>query len=163
VGIEIERKFLLADRSIVEGLAGTRIAQGYLSTDADRVVRVRQAGDRAFLTIKGRGEGARRPEFEYEVPVDDADELLGLCLRPIVRKVRYRVEHGGRRFEIDVFEAENEGLAIVELELPSEHETVDLPDWVGDEVTLDPRYANANLVARPFQTWADGAITPGGH
>ncbi len=154
MGIEIERKFLVRDRSILDGLTGTAFVQGYLSTDPDRTVRVRRAGDRAFLTIKGRSVGAARPEFEYEIPLDDVDALVALCVGSPIVKTRYRIPHGPLAWEIDVFEGENAGLIVAEIELPSETTAVDPPAWVGLEVTDDPRYFNANLVAHPFRTWS---------
>jgi adenylate cyclase len=154
VGTEIERKFLVNDPSILDSVAGTAYRQGYLSTDPDRTVRVRRAGDHGFVTIKGRGEGASRPEYEYEIPVADADELIDrLALRPIVEKVRHRLETGGLTWEIDVFGGENEGLILAEVELPSEDHAFEVPVWAGDDVTDDPRYYNANLVEHPYRTW----------
>jgi CYTH domain-containing protein/SAM-dependent methyltransferase len=152
---ETERKFLvrlLPDPAVLG--TGSFFRQGYLSVEPDRTVRVRRAGDRAFVTIKGRTRGASRAEFEYEIPSAEAAEMLDtLCLRPLVEKTRYRVEHGGMTWEVDVFSGENEGLVVAEVELPSEEHAVELPDWVGAEVTEDPRYLNANLVARPFRSW----------
>ncbi len=164
MGTEIERKFLVADLSIVDGVPGTAYRQGYLSTDPDRTVRVRRAGDRGFVTIKGRAEGARRDEFEYAIPVADADELLDrLCLRPLVEKTRYRLAHAGHTWEVDVFAGDNAGLVVAEVELGSEDEAITRPPWLGDEVTDDPRYLNANLVRRPYRTWArPRPRTPGG-
>ncbi len=156
MGIEIERKFLLHDLSAIEGLAGTRMRQGYLSVDPERTVRVRLAGPRAFVTIKGApsGSGASRAEYEYEVPSVDAEELLDrLALRPLIEKTRYRVSVGRLVWEIDVFSGENEGLVVAEVELPSEITAVVLPAWVGDEVTGDDRYYNASLVSHPYRTW----------
>jgi len=156
MGREIERKFLVTDLSVVPGLPSTPIRQGYLSTDPERTVRVRRAGGRAFLTIKGTATGASRPEYEYEIPAGDADELLDtLALRPRVEKVRHQWSApGGLYWEIDVFEGANDGLVVAEVELPSEDYTVALPPWVGAEVTSDPRYTNANLVAHPFRDWS---------
>jgi adenylate cyclase len=154
---EIERKFLVADATVVGGATGTRIRQGYLSTDVDRTVRVRRAGQRAFVTIKGRSQGAARAEFEYEIPPDEADQLLDrLCLRPLVEKTRFQVDHRGHIWEVDVFDAANVGLVIAEIELSREDEPFERPPWVGAEVTADARYYNANLVARPFTTWDRG-------
>lgn len=157
MGREIERKFLVRDASVVEGVPGTPIRQGYLSTDPDRTVRVRRAGERAYITIKGRATGASRPEYEYDVPTEDATELLAaLCLRPILDKTRYRILHAGRTWEVDVFAGDNAGLVTAEIELPDENAEVEIPDWVGPEVTGDDRFANANLVARPWNAWPLG-------
>ena len=154
MGEEIERKFLVADDRWREGASGTRYRQGFLSTDPDRVVRVRIAGSKATLTIKGRTVGARRSEFEYPLPLEDAEELLDqLCMRPLIEKVRYTVVVGAHTWEVDVFEGDNEGLVVAEVELEREDEPFERPDWVGAEVTDDPRYFNANLIAKPFRLW----------
>ncbi|HEX8940947.1 MAG TPA: CYTH domain-containing protein [Candidatus Limnocylindrales bacterium] len=154
MGSEIERKFLVRDRSVLQGVPGTPYRQGYLSTDAARTVRVRRAGERGFVTIKGASDGPSRAEYEYEIPAGDADEMLErLALRPLVEKRRHRLDAGGLTWEIDVFEADNAGLVLAEIELPSADHVVKMPAWVGEEVTDDPRYANANLVAHPFREW----------
>lgn len=150
MGTEIERKFLVSDDSWRGADAGTRMSQGYLTQDPDRTVRVRVAGGRAWLTIKGRGEGIRRAEYEYEIPVSDARELLALCLPTVIDKTRHRVEFEGHLWEIDVFHGDNAGLVLAEVELA--HESVDppLPPWAGDEVSHDSRYFNSSLARRPF-------------
>jgi len=156
VGIEIERKFLVRDRSVVANLAGTSMRQGYLSVDPERTVRVRVSGPRGFVTIKGAASdsGASRAEYEYEIPVPDAEELLDrLTLRPLIEKTRYRVTAGDLVWEIDVFRGDNDGLVVAEVELPSEATAVILPDWIGEEVTGDPRYYNASLVSHPYRDW----------
>lgn len=156
MGIEIERKFLVRDLSIVANLAGTAMRQGYLSVDPERTVRVRVAGPRAFMTIKGAGSesGASRAEYEYEIPAPDAEELLDrLALRPLIEKTRYRLPAGDLVWEIDVFRGDNDGLIVAEIELPSEATEVAMPDWIGDEVTGDPRYYNASLVSHPYRDW----------
>lgn len=155
MGVEIERKFLVADLAFLEGVVGVPYRQGYLSADPDRTVRIRRAGEHGYVTIKGRSNGASRAEFEYEIPVGDADEMLALCVPPLIEKVRHRVEHAGRTFEVDVFGEANQGLVVAEVELPSEDAVVDLPEWIGDEVTGDPRYFNANLVANPYCDWTE--------
>ena len=153
MGVEIERKFLVRDIGILDGAGGVTYRQGYLSTDPDRTVRIRRAGDHGYVTIKGRSHGTTRAEFEYEIPPGDADDMLALCLGPVIDKVRYRIEHAGRVWEVDVFGGANDGLVVAEVELPSEKAEIDLPRWVGAEVTDDPRYFNANLVAHPFRDW----------
>jgi adenylate cyclase len=156
VGVEIERKFLVSDQSVVDGIAGIRICQGYLSLDPERTIRVRLAGTRAFITIKGisSARGTTRAEYEYEIPVNEAEELLdAMALGPLIQKTRYRRTVGRLVWEVDVFEGENEGLVVAEVELPSEGAAVILPDWVGEEVTGDPRYFNASLVMHPFRDW----------
>lgn len=154
MGKEIERKFLPRNDGWRAGAPGVRYRQAYLSTEPQRTVRVRRAGDQAYLTIKGKSVGAARLEYEYPIPVQDADEMLdGLCLKPVIEKTRYRVEHGGLTWEVDEFEGVNAGLVIAEVELESEDQAVELPDWVGEEVTGDQRYYNASLIANPFSTW----------
>ncbi len=154
---EIERKFLVnVARWKPDPAGGVRYRQGYLSTDPDRVVRIRVAGPKAFLTIKGRTAGISRLEFEYPIPMADADAMLdAVCLRPLVEKVRYRETHEGRVWEIDVFAGENAGLVMAEVELPSADAVVALPEWVGREVSDDPRYFNSNLIKHPYSVWSD--------
>jgi CYTH domain-containing protein len=154
MGEEIERKFLVATEGWRETAEGTRYRQGFLSTEPERTVRVRVAGPRGSITVKGKNVGARRAEFEYEIPVADAERMLDtLCKRPLIEKVRYTVAVAPHTWEIDVFEGENAGLVVAEIELRSEDEAFDKPEWVGDEVTGDPRYFNSNLVSNPYQTW----------
>ena len=132
----------------------TAYRQGYLSTSKQRTVRVRVAGDKAYLTIKGTTQGATRREFEYAIPVPDATTMLDdLCEKPLIEKRRYRVTHGAMNWEIDEFFGDNQGLVLAELELESEDQTFDKPAWLGEEVTSDPRYYNANLVQQPYATW----------
>ena len=151
---EIERKFLVTGDAWRAEASGTRFRQGFLSTDPDRTVRVRAAGARGTLTIKGRTVGARRPEYEYEIPLADAEQMLDtLCKRPLIEKVRFELRAGAHLWEIDVFEGDNAGLVVAEIELESEDESFERPDWIGEEVTDDPRYFNANLVESPFRTW----------
>ncbi len=155
MGVEIERKFLVRDDSWREASdGGTPMVQGFLSTNRERVVRVRVAGEQGTLTIKGLGQGAARPEFEWAVPVDEAREVLEtLGIRPLIEKTRHRVEHRGLTWEIDVFAGRNAGLVVAEVELDQEDQEVPLPLWVGDEVTGDSRYANASLAETPYDTW----------
>ncbi len=153
---EIERKFLV-EGDAWRGLAeGTAYRQGYLSTAEERAVRVRTVGDKGFLTIKGKEKGLTRLEYEYEIPLGDADELLDrLCLEPLIEKHRYRIEHAGMLWEVDEFHGVNDGLIVAEVELSSEDQEVELPSWVGREVSDDHRYKNANLVDHPYTTWKD--------
>jgi len=150
---EIERKFLVTGEAWKAVGAGTFFRQGYLSTYRERVVRVRTMGERAVLTIKGVSTGISRLEFEYEIPLDEADQLLELCEKPLIEKIRHRIEYRGLVWEVDEFHGVNEGLVVAECELESEEQKIEKPDWIGDEVTGDPRFFNANLVARPFSTW----------
>jgi adenylate cyclase len=150
VATEIERKYLVAGdgwrTEVVDG--GTVIRQGYLARGETRTVRVRRAGGRAWITVKGPGTLARS-EFEYEIPVDDADQLLSsLCEPGTIDKTRYRVHFGGRVWEVDEFHGRHSGLVLAEVELPATDAVVDVPPWVGAEVTTDPAYTNAEL-SRP--------------
>ena len=153
MGTEIERKFLVTGQSWKKPGAGVQYRQGYLNTHKERVVRVRTMGGKAALTVKGVSVGASRLEFEYEIPVDDANQLLDLCENPLIEKTRYRIEHGGLIWEVDEFHGVNEGLVIAECELEAEDQEIDKPNWIGGEVTGDSRYLNSNLVARPFTIW----------
>jgi adenylate cyclase len=154
MGEEIERKFLVKEQSWRERAKGTTFRQGFLSTEPERTVRVRAAGGRGTLTIKSKSVGARRAEYEYEIPHSDAEEMLDtLCARPLIEKVRYVLEHGQHTWEIDVFEGDNAGLIVAEIELGAEDEAFERPSWLGDEVTDDPRYFNSNLVSHPFKDW----------
>jgi CYTH domain-containing protein len=154
---EIERKFLVVGTAWKTGAAGIRFRQGYLSTAKERTVRVRLEGRRAVLTIKGLAVGVSRPEFEYAIPAEDAVRLLDeLCQRPLIEKTRYRIPVEGLVWEVDEFHGENDGLIVAEVELTSTDQAFTRPSWVGREVSDDPRYFNANLVAHPYGTW-DGA------
>jgi len=154
MGTEIERKFLVDTARWTPRDAGTRFVQGYLCADPTRVVRVRREGDRAKLTIKGATSGITRTELEYDIPVDDAELMLAtMCEPPLVEKTRYCEDHGGTRWEIDVFHGENAGLVLAEVELPSEDAPFVRPAWATTEVSHDPRYYNANLAKRPFRRW----------
>ncbi len=152
---EIERKFLVRGDSWLEGAVGVRIAQGYLSQDPSRTVRVRIAGETGWLTIKGRTEGITRQEFEYPIPLADAKALLGLCLPSVIDKTRYRVPFGGHMWEVDVFHGDNQGLVLAEVELADESIEPPLPAWVDREVSADPRYFNSCLASFPYGKWAD--------
>ena len=149
---EIERKFLVTG-SAWRSPNGQRIVQGYLNRDKARTVRVRIAGPQAFLTIKGATTGATRAEFEYPIPLADAEALLGLCDGPRIDKVRHRVAFGGLLWEVDEFLGDNAGLVVAEVELASEGQTVTLPPWVTEEVTTDSRYYNSSLATHPFNRW----------
>jgi CYTH domain-containing protein len=149
---EIERKFLVKNNTWREAKA-IKYRQGYLSTVKERTVRVRTMEDKGYLTIKGIAVGATRMEFEYEIPRKDADMLLDICEQPLIEKNRYAIEHGGFVWEVDEFFGENLGLIIAEIELTSEDQEFPRPDWVGEEVTGDPRYFNSNLIKNPFTAW----------
>jgi adenylate cyclase len=152
VAKEIERKFRV-DKSWRPSDDGVAFEQGYLSSHPDRVVRVRIEGNRAKLTVKGATMGVTRSEFEYAIPVADAQAMMSLCEKPIITKRRHIVMHEGKRWEVDVFGGENAGLVIAELELASEDEAFAKPPWTLDDVSGDPRYYNSNLVKTPFSRW----------
>jgi CYTH domain-containing protein len=151
---EIERKFLVRGTQWRQG-AGVRFSQGYLSAAKERTVRVRIAGEEAFLTIKGVNRGATRLEFEYAIPLADAAELLKLCEGPIIDKIRYVVMNAQTRWEVDEFLGDNAGLVVAEVELTSEDQPFSRPGWLGREVTGDPRYYNSSLAARPYGEWSE--------
>jgi len=151
--LEIERKFLVNAEKWNSKSTGEQIIQGYLSTDKERVVRVRIKGAKAFLTIKGNPEGISRTEIEYEIPVEDARVLLEMCLDNPIEKIRYEEDVAGKLWEIDVFSGKNKGLILAEVELESENETVEIPAWVTEEVSTDKRYYNAWLSNHPFLSW----------
>ncbi|MES2047509.1 MAG: CYTH domain-containing protein [Pseudomonadota bacterium] len=154
MGIEIERKFLVVDDGWKHQVEGVFMRQGYICSEPGRIVRVRVEGERAMLTIKGKTEGISRGEWEYAIPLEDARQLLDvLCEKPLIEKNRYRISFGGFVWEVDEFFGENAGLIVAEIELESETQTFTKPDWVGQEVSQDSRYANANLFKHPFQSW----------
>ncbi|MDQ1834707.1 CYTH domain-containing protein [Massilia scottii] len=154
MGVEIERKFLLvgdAWRALGEPVL---LRQGYLSTNPDRTVRVRIEGDRASMTVKGRSKGATRGEWDYPIPLADANELLDrLCEQPMIEKYRRRITFAGNVWEVDEFLGANAGLMFAEIELASEDQQFDKPDWIGEEVTHDRRYFNSSLIALPYSAW----------
>ena len=154
MGTEIERKFLVTSDEWRAGAQSRRLVQGYLSRDPERTVRVRIDGEKAALTIKGKSAGATRAEFEYEIPLADAELLLPLCLSPLIDKVRHLVEHEGHHWEIDEFSGDNAPLVVAELELSSEEEAFARPAWLGAEVTDDARYFNSQLAVNPYSRWA---------
>lgn len=158
MGIEIERKYLINKTSgkMPWENAPARssiLRQGYLHTSKNAVVRVRTADERGFLTIKGKTENACRKEFEYEIPLMDALEMLVLCQGTTLDKIRYRMDYMGFTWEIDVFSGANHGLVVAEIELETPDQAFPKPAWLGKDVTHDPRYYNSNLVLCPFCNW----------
>ncbi len=154
MGKEIERKFLVNGNEWKKISTGTLFRQGYLSTIKERTVRVRTIDGKGFLTIKGITVGATRAEYEYEISVSDANEMLdSLCEKPIIEKNRSKIEYKGLIWEVDEFFGENEGLIFAEVELDSEDQEIRIPDWIGEEVTGDPRYFNSNLIKNPYKNW----------
>jgi CYTH domain-containing protein len=154
MGIEIERKFLIENddwkKSIKKEFV---IRQAYLASDPERTVRVRIKEDKGTITIKGITTNATRAEYEYEIPLQDAKEMIELGEKPIIEKRRYIVNEHQKTWEIDVFERENQGLVLAEIELGSEDEAIELPAWIGKEVTQEEKYYNANLMRYPFSKW----------
>lgn len=167
MGMEIERKFLVRSERFkeeaarakgIEGDAGIYYRQGYIPTANGMTVRIRIAGDRGFITLKDRAIGFSRHEFEYEVPKSEAEQMLELmCIKPQIEKHRYVVPvalaETPLKWEVDVFHGDNDGLIVAEIEVPSEDTKIDLPDWIGEEVTGDRRYNNSHLVDNPYKNW----------
>jgi adenylate cyclase len=152
---EIERKFLISGDGWRKGAKGIFCRQGYLVACDDLVVRVRLLGEKAYLTIKGQKTGLSCPEYEYPMPFADAKDMLErICLRPFIEKIRHTLDFKGRTWEIDEFAGGNKGLVIAEVELEHEHQAVELPDWVGREVSYDPKYWNVNLIKHPYGSWS---------
>ena len=153
MAIEIERKFLVRGDGWRAGAEATVYKQGYLAVNPGCSVRVRLGGEQAWLTIKGASKGLARQEFEYPIPPGDAEALLGLCLPGVISKTRYVLTHGLHSWEIDEFHGDNAGLLLAEIELQREDEVFERPEWLGEEVSNDPRYYNAALSARPYCEW----------
>jgi CYTH domain-containing protein len=154
MGIEIERKFLLKNDVWRDLAEGVYYRQGYLNSVRERTVRVRTINEKGFLTIKGVADGITRLEFEYEIPKDECNIMLDeLVEKPVIEKNRYKVDYKGFVWEIDEFFGENRGLIVAELELESEGQKFEIPEWIGEEVTDDPRYFNSNLINHPYTKW----------
>ena len=154
MGVEIERKFLVRDDGWKSQGQGVLLRQGYLSSAPERTVRVRIEDESATLTIKGKSTGASRAEWEYAIPLTDAQALLdGLCERPFIEKKRYRIHFEGMVWEVDEFLGENAGLIVAEIELTSEDQVFARPAWLGEEVTHDARYFNSSLLRNPYTRW----------
>lgn len=155
MGLEIERKYLVINdnwKSAVEG--ESVLKQGYLTAQPEVTVRVRIAGERAQLNIKGGMKGISRSEYEYEIPLPDAEEIIAnLVTGSVIDKTRYKVRCGDHLWDLDLFHGDNAGLVIAEIELESETESFHMPDWVGQEVSRDARYYNANLIKHPYRDW----------
>lgn len=155
MAIEIERKFLVNSNQWQASVVGqSDVRQGYLATGEHSSIRVRIGVQSAELNIKSLTQGVRRQEYEYPIPLDDAEQILDrLCTKPLIEKTRYYVEYAGKLWEVDRFSGANEGLVVAEIELACEDEVFDKPDWVGEEVTEDLRYNNVSLVIHPFRDW----------
>jgi adenylate cyclase len=152
---EIERKFLVTGDYKSVAAKQTRITQGYLSSVPERTVRVRVKGDKGFITVKGIGSasGASRYEWEKEISVTEANELMAICEPGVIDKTRFLVAQGKHTFEVDEFYGDNDGLVVAEIELSSEDESFEKPSWLGQEVTGDSRYFNSMLMKNPFKNW----------
>ena len=154
--IEIERKFLVLNTDFkTQAFVQYQIAQGYISTNPERTVRVRIKGNEGYLTIKGAGNetGMSRFEWEKKIDIEEAKQLLKLCEKGAISKIRFEIKVGKHTFEVDEFYGDNQGLIIAEIELESENEAFEKPDWLGMEVTNDQRYYNAYLSKKPFANW----------
>ena len=155
MGVEIEKKFLV-DHDKWEKLdkpQGTHYRQGYLLSDEQRTIRIRVSDIKGYLNLKNALSNLSRKEFEYEIPLEEGLEILDLFAKNGIEKIRYRIPHAGKTWEVDVFKGPNAGLIVAELELESEEEVIDLPGWVATEVTDDDRYANSSLAKHPFNEW----------
>ena len=155
MGLEIERKFLVKDIDFLDNTTSTKYSQGYIPSEGNPGVRIRVAGNIGFITLKSNIKGAKvRNEFEYEIPVDDAEKMLDIfCIKPLIEKYRYKIDYNGLIWEIDIFEGENKGLIVAEVELEDEDQKVDLPKWIEREVTGEPRYQNSQLGVNPYSKW----------
>ncbi len=155
MGVEIERKFRvnLAEWQKIDTPHGNSLRQGYMIKEPEKTVRIRIANQQSFITIKGKTQGATRTEFEYEIPRNEAEQLLTDFCEDVISKIRYNIEFAGKLWEVDVFFGDNAGLIIAEIELDTEDEMFELPPWVGKEVTGDERYYNSNLSVYPYNTW----------
>lgn len=152
---EIERKFLVTETEFLSDEVGLACRQGYIAVAGTTNVRVRVIDEHAYLTMKGAEAGITRREFEYEIPVVDAEDMLALlCNEPLIEKTRYKIEFGGTVWDVDLFHGVNQGLKVAEVELTSEHQEFDTPPWVGEEVTGQVAYYNINLVRYPYTQWS---------
>ena len=154
MAIEIERKFLIKEKPFSIAKRSLKINQGYIINEKSKVIRVREKGDDYFLTIKGNNIGISRLEYDFPISKEDAKELIfHFCKTTLIEKTRHYIEHTGHTWEVDEFHGKNNGLIVAEIELESEDEKFEIPDWVGEEVTQDDRYYNMNLAIHPFTSW----------
>ncbi len=155
MGVEIEHKYLInLDKwNAIDKPAPKYLRQGYMVKEPGKTVRVRIADKQGFITIKGQTEGATRNEYEYEIPLADAEELLNGFCGAVITKKRFEIKYAGKLWEVDEFLGYNKGLFVAEIELKSETENYDLPDWAGENVTADKRYFNSSLSVNPYTTW----------
>ena len=154
MAIEIERKFLVKEKPFSIAKRSLKINQGYIINEKSKVIRVREKGDDYFLTIKGNNIGISRLEYDFPISKEDAKELIfHFCKTTLIEKTRHYIEHEEHTWEVDEFHGKNNGLIVAEIELESEDEKFEIPDWVGEEVTQDDRYYNMNLAIHPFTSW----------
>ena len=154
MAIEIERKFLVKEKPFSIAKRSLKINQGYIINEKSKVIRVREKGDDYFLTIKGNNIGISRLEYDFPISKEDAKELIfHFCKTTLIEKTRHYIEHKGHTWEVDEFHGKNNGLIVAEIELDSEDEKFEIPDWVGEEVTQDDKYYNMNLAIHPFTSW----------
>ena len=154
MAIEIERKFLVKERPFAMAKRSLKINQGYILNEKSKVIRVREKGDDYFLTIKGNNIGISRLEYDFPISKEDAKELIfHFCKTTLIEKTRHYVEHKGHTWEVDEFHGTNDGLIVAEIELESEDEKFEIPNWIGQEVTQDERYYNMNLAVHPYTSW----------
>ena len=154
MAIEIERKFLVKERPFAMAKRSLKINQGYILNEKSKVIRVREKGDDYFLTIKGNNIGISRLEYDFPISKNDAEELIiHFCKTTLIEKTRHYVEHKGHTWEVDEFHGTNDGLIVAEIELESEDEKFEIPNWIGQEVTQDERYYNMNLAVHPYTSW----------
>ena len=152
--VEIERKFLVKEKPFSIAKRSLKINQGYIINEKSKVIRVREKGDDYFLTIKGNNIGISRLEYDFPISKEDAKELIfHFCKTTLIEKTRHYIEHKGHTWEVDEFHGKNNGLIVAEIELESEDEKFEKPDWVGEEVTQDDRYYNMNLAIHPYKSW----------
>lgn len=153
--VEIERKFLVHQEmwNNENPKEHKQIRQGYLLSQPDKTIRVRVAGEKGFITIKGKAEGAGRPEYEYEIPLNEAHELIDRFADRVIEKIRYYIHYKNKLWEVDKFEGDNAGLMIAEIELNDADESFEKPAWAGEEVTEDPKYLNVHLAQKPYSQW----------
>ncbi len=156
MALEIERKFLVNVDLLPKGIEGKNLSQGYLLISDQKSIRARISGEKAFITIKGPDTNGTRSEFEYEIPINDAEYMLAnFCNQPVISKIRYRINRHNQLWEVDEFLGANQGLWLAEIELRHREDIIEIPPWLGKEVTFDNRFFNTYISLHPYNTWAD--------
>lgn len=153
--LEIEHKYLVDSKKweLVIPEKSDLIKQGYLSTDPNKTIRIRTKGNQGFITVKGKSLTASRPEYEYEIPLHEAEEMLQAFCNQWIEKIRHYITHENKRWEVDVFHGENQGLIVAEIELESETEPYSIPEWATENITFDRRFSNSSLSVHPYSKW----------